>query len=163
MKKIVFGTIAATAFIFALAPFSPASVTNAASTLNEVDAAVEKYNSDLKDIESLRSDAELAKNTFDSERTFEVHYSDISNVLRVLYNVSGITVSEVTVVDPEQGFAVVSPYIEGSYAEALKISMTATDTKTILEVLDRMEFPIYSLYIREPNYVDLIYLTGGGT
>lgn len=123
--------------------------------------ATTRYTMAQSNLEVAKQDFVAAQNEFNSKRTFEIAYSDINRIVTVLNNVAGVTVSAVNVADPEQYFVTGSAWEEGMEAKAISISLVVDDTSSALVVIGRMELPIYSIVVSEPNIVNMIFLTGG--
>lgn len=89
--------------------------------------------------------AKEAEAAFVNERTFEVPYGNVDEVLGLLEGVSGITVNSVMAIDPKQGFAEVGTQTEVNTYGAARITLTVADVTTALRSLDKAQLAINTL------------------
>lgn len=105
--------------------------------------------------------AKQSEDNFISQRTFELAYSDIDQVLELLGSVSGIQISSVKQLDPETGFSEVGDYKTGSDASAVKVDLVVADIPTALKSLEKAELAINKISISEPNMISLELILKG--
>ena len=159
MKRAVLLFVAIVSVIFVFV--SPFSVFYTLETLNTLSDERERSRSSSTQMTELKAELASSMQSFDSNRTFEVHYSDVASIVKVLQNLSAVSIIDIKVVDPSNNFAPVDVYTEGytGTVGALQVSMTAEDIITILDILDKMELPIYSLYVQDTS-VTVVFLGG---
>lgn len=122
---------------------------------------------DYKEAEARLDISKVALNSaeanFAKNREFEIVYTDVSNLVKVLNGVSAITVSAVNVADPAQHFSAGAAWNEqmGSEVQSVTMALTVDDTVSALKLIERLELPIYSISVTEPNIVNVTFLTGG--
>ena len=160
MKRLLFALIALGCMAFAI--FGPFGALQMVENYFLVENAKNTYENSRRAVDSAKYSLSSAQTAFDKSRSFEISYSDIDRIKEVLDNVATVTVSGITNVDAQQAFATQDAYTPGSNASAVKMSLVVEDTVSALNVLDKMELPIYNIYVSEPGLIDVIFLTGGG-
>lgn len=118
--------------------------------------------------DSARASLSSAKNAFDSQRTFEIAYTDLGRIKKMLDAVTGVSFSGIEEVDPANGYALVGPLNIEDYADgavlppsAVKLSVVAENTAAGLRVINTMQLPLVSIDVQEPGRMEIIFLTGG--
>lgn len=160
MKRLLFAIIALASIAFAI--FGPFGVLHLMDNYFAVENARIQYENSKRSVDSARYGLRDSQAAFDESRTFEIDYSDIDRLKEVLDNVSTVTVSGITNMDAQQSFASQDAYTGDNTSSAVKISLVVEDTVSALNVLNKMELPIYNIYISEPGLIDITFLTGGG-
>lgn len=98
---------------------------------------------------------------FNNSRTFDLYYGDIDKLTEVLSTVAGISVKNVAIVDPMSNFQVVGYYSEGDNPSCVQFELIVESVENAMAVLERMELPVYSVYVEHPNILNVIFLSGG--
>lgn len=160
MKRILISLIAIVAI--AAACISPFNIFKAMDNYNRLEVAIRQFEQSKGTIDASRSALAAAQSSFDNGRTFEVSYGDIDSLCEVLDNISSVSVSAKTNVDAQENFAPLGEYDANINPSAVKLSLVAEDTVSALNIVNRMELPIYRIFVSEPGLVDVIFLTGGG-
>lgn len=164
MKRIMLCLLIILACAATLLPSSPTSISNAMDQLNQVEGAADSYRMVQGQVNSAVSGINSSRQEFDSNRSFDVYYGDIDQLLSLLNQVVGITVSGVYCVDAQKDFTPTVTYTEGDahVPSAIRVTLIVDDTVNALRILDRMNLPLYSIDLQEPGTVSVIFLTGGG-
>lgn len=145
----------------ALALLGPFNILNGINNLNSLKTAVYEYSDIRSSIAASQRNVYTAQSAFEEGRTFNVDYKNIDQIVEILDNITSISVSSINAVDAQQYFTPIGLYEEGVQPTAVKISMVAEDPVAALGVLDKMELPVYEVFISNPNLVDVTFLTGG--
>lgn len=145
----------------ALALLGPFNILNGINNLNSLKTAVYEYSDIRSGIAASQRNVYTAQSAFEEGRTFNVDYKNIDQIVEILDNITSISVSSINTVDAQQYFTPTGLYEEGTQPTAVKISMVVEDPVAALGVLDKMELPIYEVFISNPNLVDVTFLTGG--
>lgn len=162
MKKIILAVLIILAFGAAI--FAPWGISSGMEQLNTVRYAADQYREVQGELNQKVAGLDAAKSSFDGQRTFEVHYSDVDTIITLLNNVMGISVSNVVSVDAQNNFSTVGPYSSESVIvpSAIQVSLVTEDPVAALRAINRMNLPIYSVEVQEPTAVMVTFLTGGG-
>lgn len=159
MKRVIYMVMAVA--VVAGVVLSPYSIIKTLSNTKELNTSLRQYVTAKAQLDSSKEFVMQAESDFNQSRTFEIGYYDVSRLVKVLNNVVTITVSSVNEADPRQNFAAGSAWSEGNESDAIAISLAVEDTASALRILEKMELPIYSIAITEPNIVTVTFLTGG--
>lgn len=159
MKRVVYFLLLVGALYAAV--LSPYGVLKTKDRMSTLDTALRSYVTAKSQLEGARMSLQEAEAQFINDRSFEIAYSDITRLMQVLDNVSSVTVSAVNVADPEQNFMIGSTWTPGQDAKALVFSLAVDDTVAALRMVGKMQLPIYSVTVTEPNIVNVTFLTGG--
>lgn len=159
MKKIIYLLLVA-ASLYA-ATISPFGIIKTKERFDSLDKTLRQYVTVKSQLEGAKMSVIESQNAFVEGREFEIAYNDVERLLKVLDNVLTVTVSSVNIADPKQYYIAGSNWEAGTECQAVIISLAVDDTVAALKVIDRMELPIYSVTITEPNIVNVTFLTGG--
>ena len=159
MKRIIYLVLLLGALYAAI--MSPYGVLKTKSKIENLSESLRFYVTTKSQVEGSKMSLAEAENNFNSQRTFEIAYSDVSRLVKVLDNVMTVTVSAVNVADPAQYFVPGSAWREGDTPEAVIVALAVDDTVSALRIIDKMELPIYSVAVTEPNIINITFLTGG--
>ena len=162
MKRIILLLMAVASICCAFLPMSPYNYGDVSNNLAELKVAQAEYNGARADLNRAQQELLQAQNSFDDGRTFEVYYGDIVRLKELFGGIAGLNVQTITNCDATKNFATSVPWsAEDPVAPtAVKFSITAEDTVTALNIINRMELPITQLMVTEPNMIDFIFLTG---
>ena len=155
MRRIVSGVLAA--IFVALAVFSKYSLLNAKSQYDKLRNSLLSFNSIKTATESSKRTLSLAKRNFEDNRASDIYFGDIDRLVTVLNNVATISVTGWEPFSAEDGFVAVP---SSTNFTAARISLVVDNIDLALNVIDKLELPIYSIVISEPNMIDVIFLTG---
>ena len=158
MRRVITGLIAIA--LVACFFFSKYNIANIKTRYAQLESALDSFQVTRGSIESTRDALVSAQNIFDRSRTSDIYYGDMDRLLTVLDNIATITVSSWEPYSAEDGFVPVPS--SGDKFTAARISLIVEDVDMALGVIDKLELPIYSINITEPNVVDVIFLTGAG-
>ncbi len=140
---------------------SPFSVFKTIKNSKKLTSSLQNYSTIKSQLENSKLDVSDAERRFSDQRDFEISYNDVTKLVQVLNNVASVTVTNVITVNPREYFTNTGEWSETDKAKAVTISLTVEDTVTVLKILDKMQLPLYSLVITEPNIVNVTFLTGG--
>lgn len=160
MKKIMLGI---SVVMVLLTLFSPYGILATASNFF-------KINSELNELENLKaSNIELreeyikAKNNFDSKRVFEVHYSDVSSLKKVLESIPSVEIRSINSCDADKSYLVGAEWSETSNANAVKLTLYSKDKASLLNIINKLELPVRNVYLTVNGELEVLFLTGGGS
>lgn len=161
MKRVLFFLLLCGAIAACI--LTPYNVLNTLDSKQNFEAALREYESARSGATDSDTSLARSKTVFDSSRTFEIAYNDITRLVEVLRNTSTVTLTSVNVANPETYFTTGGPWSADNDAQAIIISVTTDDSAATLRIIDKMQLPLYEVTVTEPNIVDFIFLTGGGT
>lgn len=161
MKRVILFLIMCAAI--AACFLTPFNVLNAIENKENFASALQEYEDARRSATDMNTSLAQAKTVFDSSRTFDVAYNDITRIVEVLRNTASITVSSVNTASPEKYFATGGAWSSDVEADAVIISITTDDSAAALRVIDKLQLPLYEIVVTEPNIIDIVFLTGGGT
>lgn len=103
-------------------------------------------------LEDVRSSIVSSKDTFVSNRTFEVSYDDAENLILMFQSLPIFKVQSVKVLDASMDYSEVGDYYEGyeGNIDGVTITMEVEDMARALEVLDTMQLCIMSIKAEAP-------------
>lgn len=158
--KLIFPTVILVGLASALflSPLGVKGLQSKLSTQQEQERRVSSYEWNVGAVESSLRQA-VAE--FNSKRTFDVSYTDVSRIHQVLYNIPGIEVQSMEKIDPMNGYIECGYVVEGDTFSAVKINMLVASPETVLSVLYKLQVPVHSFNWDEPNKFSVIFLTGG--
>ena len=166
IKKIVLLLMALAAIYGAV--MSPFSITETLDKKAKLESTIAEHDRVKRDRDTAYTRMVDTKNAFESQRTFQVHYSDLYTIKQMLDAVSGVSFSGLYEVDPNNGYMVGSTLNIEDYngvntpkPSAVQLSIIAENTAAGLNVVNTMELPIVSITTLEPGRIDVIFLTGG--
>lgn len=159
MKRILLAILAIAALVAVF--ISPYNINNTLANYRQVNSAVAGYTFAQDNLKNTQVGVNSARDAFSSQRTFEVHFSDVSRIVQLLNGVATIQVSEVMCCDALNQFVPTVMWEEGMSPSAVRITLSVEDTIVALNVLAKMELPVYSVSTLEPGTVTIIFLTGG--
>lgn len=162
MKRVILGILAAVAVCAAALPQSPFNFQKTMDSYNRLKSAKASYSEQERNYNVAQQSLLASQSNFDSSRTFEVYYGDVTRLKQLFDGIASVSVTSITNCSAADYF---SPTVtwspdDGIPPDAVKISLTAEDTITALNIINKMELPIYQLDITEPNLVDVTFLTG---
>ena len=99
--------------------------------------------------------------SFNEARSFDIYYGDVDRIEQVVKGLSGITLEQITVVDPTNGFVDEKIYESGDTPIAVRCDVMVVDIIKSLDILAKMELPVYSVYFDGTNKLGVTFLTGG--
>ncbi len=166
IKKIVLALLAVVAIYGAV--LSPFSLTNTLEHKTQLEQTIKSRNEAKDGRDAARESYANAVAAFESQRSFDIHYTDLARMKQLIDTVTGISFSGLYEVDPNMNFALGAPlnpedYPAGSTTlpPAVCMSVIAEDTAAGLRILDKLELPVYSITTSEPGRIDIIFMTGG--
>lgn len=160
MKRIVMLLLAVATV--AAAMFSPFSVFQAKTNYDALESAMVTYNNAASTVGVADNQLQSTITEFTQNRNFEIFYGDVDSLVRVLNSVAGINVTATMGCDVTNAYTELGEYNSDVPASAVKLSLIAEDTVTALNVVNRMQLPIYRIDASEPNNISVIFLTGAG-
>lgn len=107
-----------------------------------VEHNLSEYLAGKADAADAASDKLRARAAFDSDRTFDIDYTDLSSVYRLLNAVSGIKVEKVRAVTLAGNFADPKEWVGNAQVEALQFTLKCDNAFDALRVLGKMQLPI---------------------
>lgn len=160
-RPIVFGLVVISLFA-ALAPVSPYSVLKTKESLDLARQAHQSYLEGKALHNQTKQELQSAKAAFDTSRVFEVYYGDIVRINQLFEGISTISVASVTSCNAAEYFAPIASWSEddGTKSSAIKFSLVSDDLVAALNIINKLELPIYKLEVAEPNLLDVTFLTG---
>lgn len=166
IKKLVLLLMSLAALYGAI--MSPFSLPNTLEIKASLETALASKENARTSMTSAKTAMVNAKNAFESQRTFDIHYSDLAKIKQLFDSVSGVSFSGLAEIDPDSNYALgvnLDPesYADGSIAapKAVRLSIVAENTVAGLKIIDRLELPIVSILTTEPGRIEVIFLTGG--
>lgn len=105
----------------------------------------------MRNKETSLSRLEMAEQAFVNQRTFEIAYSDLDSILELLEGVSGITVANVTAIDPQNGFAEVGSREEVDLYGAARVTLAVSDVNSALKSLSKAQLAINTISMSGNN------------
>lgn len=160
MKRIVIALLAVVSMAIALVPSSPYGISKTMENMERLEQSKESYAAANRELNAARGSLTNSQNNFIGDRTFEVHYGDVARLRQLFDGIAGISVASITNCSVKDNFASTVEWSEDSIDTAVKISLTTEDLVTALNIIDRMELPLYQINAVEPNMVEIIFLTG---
>ena len=102
-----------------------------------------------------KTEYESSKSKFASERTFDVSYTDLEKISRLLRAVCGITVVDVHTVDAENGFVPKGEWLASDKPAGLIFHLKVENMDNALKVVTKLQLPVASF----TGYDGDMYLT----
>lgn len=147
---------------------SPYSLVNTLDTKAQLETAISDQKAAKDTRDAAKSRYVSAKNAYESERTFDIHYTDLPRMKQLIDSVTGISFYSLSEVDPSANYLLGAPVdlerLADGTAElprAVSLSLVAEDTAAGLRIVDKLELPIVSMSVTEPGRIEIIFLTGG--
>lgn len=159
MKRIIAAVLLVVSLVLTFV--GPYNIFDAFRNKQLIENVVQEYSSAKASIDGTRREVFSAQAGFEDGRTFNVDYKDVNQLVTVLDNIVSITVASVTAVDAQNYFTQIGEYDESMAPTAVTISLVVEDTVSALNVIDKMELPIYQIFVSSPNLIDVTFLTGG--
>lgn len=185
MKKVVLLFLALITAFMAFAPNSIQSVlpielpaVDIMSTLETKDK-LEAALSENKSAAAARTNAmqnyQNAVAAFDSQRTVDIHYTDVYRIQQLLSGVQGVTFVSLHEADPNANWAKgmelnVEDYKPAgemevattSLPQAVCMTLIAENIPQGLAIVDRLALPVCQILTTSPGTIEVTFLTGGG-
>ena len=159
------GNILATLFLIgtcAALAVSPYSIPAAMETLDAEERIAVQEAAAQQQLSSANASLVSAVSAYNESRTFDIYYGDITKVGELLNGTAGISVKSLNAVDPMNHFQVSGPVIQDDTQPAcVQCELVVEDITTALAVLERMELPVYSIYMEYPNTLTVVFMSGG--
>lgn len=166
IKKIILLLMALAAIYGAV--MSPFSLTETLAKKDNLERAITERDNTKKSRDNAYTLMVNSKNAFESQRTFDVHYTDIYKIKQLIDVMSGVSFAGLYEVDPKNGYMLgatlnIEDYngVNTPKPSAVQLSIIAENTAAGLNVVNTMELPIVSITTVEPGRIDIIFLTGG--
>lgn len=159
MKRILLALLAVAGVVAVIA--SPFGVLQTKAKYEQFNSVVAGYTFAQDNFKNTQANIDTARDAFIARRTFEVDFGDVSRVVQLLNGVNTIQVSKVMCCDALNQFIQTAEWEERRTPSAVCISLSVENTVAALNVLSKMELPIYSISVVDTNAVDVIFLTGG--
>lgn len=173
IKKLLFLLLAVAAIYgAALSPFN-------IRTALETKATLEQTLKDKQNASQQKTQAQMtfsnAVSAFDSERQFEIHYTDVYRLRQLLDGIQGMEFVSLHQADPAANWAKgmeinVDDFAPISETEgnpnatlptAVCMTLMVEDIAQGLKVVDRMSLPICQIITSSPGTIEVTFLTGG--
>lgn len=140
---------------------SPIGILNARDNLRRAKAEEVKMDTYIANEEAALSSLEAAKSAFESDREFDIAYSDPAGIYSVLSNVSGVEVKNTVIVDPLNNFVEKGMLVSGAPHAAVRMDLVVSDVDSVLSTVVKLQLPLVSVDYSYPNSLSITFLTGG--
>lgn len=166
IKKIVLLVLALASLYGAF--LSPYSLSTTMEKKSQLESAISSQTAAKNERDMARIALNNAVTAFESERTFDIHYTDITRMKQLIDSVTGVSFAGMYEADPKANYMLggqllIEDYLDGTaqLPQAVALSLIAEDTAAGLRIVDKLELPAVRITTSEPGRIDIIFLTGG--
>lgn len=153
------------AVVLAALLFVPSDFGFGIRAMGSVDEEISNFNVEYDSYSNALSAAENAVvssvSAFNDQRTFDIYYGDLEGITQIFEGIAGISVQNIVEILPMEGFRDGVYYDGTSTPTAVRYELVADDLVSAMNVIVRMQLPVYSIVMSFPNTISVTFMTGG--